>query len=678
MNDIRMGVEVGGTFTDWVIVEGDSVVKTGKVPSTPREPAIGVLNAVREAGIALEKVSFVVHGSTVATNAVLERKGARTAAVVTKGFRDILEIQRQSRSRLFDFWYRHPAPLVTRDMVIEVDERVGPGGVVRRPLSLDGLEGWIRRLMADGGLESVAVCLLHSYANPDHEVQISGFLEEQFSNLFVTTSSEILPRFREYERMSTCVISASVKPIVDRYIGHLENELRQSGFRGPVSVVQANGGTVPATEIRRHAARMILSGPAAGVIGAVAAARSQGLDNILTVDMGGTSTDVCLVTGGQPRITTDYKVGGLPLGLPMIDITTVGAGGGSIAKIDTGGAMMVGPESAGADPGPACYDRGGRHVTVTDANVVLGLLRPESFLGGRMPLSKERALKALDPLSKGLGMGGLQIAEGVVRLANATMAQAMRLVSIERGHDPRDYTVVAFGGAGPLHAAALAEELGARQVFVPYDPGLLSAFGLMRAGTRQDFVRTHFLSLRLADSTTVEKIFASLRERARSEFESYGIRWDDVILDHTFDMRYRGQAYELTIGISDLLNQRLPPQPLLDRFRETHRNRYGHAPTGDDVEIVNFRLTASCPSRLREIEGEAEQSVPEPRCERGHVHLNGVQTPCQFMQRSSLLPGCAFAGPVVVEEPTATTFVPQGWKAQVVGGRNLFLNREGD
>ena len=588
MTDIRMGVEVGGTFTDWVIVEGDRVVKSGKVPSTPREPAIGVLNAVGEAGIALEKVSFVVHGSTVATNAVLERKGARTAAVVTKGFRDILEIQRQSRSRLFDFWYRHPAPLVGRDLVIEIDERVGPGGAVRRPLSLDGLEACVRRLTADGGLESVAICLLHSYANPDHEVRIARFLEERFSNLFVTVSSEVLPRFREYERMSTCVVSASVKPIVDRYIGDLENALRQSGFRGPLSVVQANGGTVPAAEIRRHAARMILSGPAAGVIGAVAAAGSRGLDDILTVDMGGTSTDVCLVTGGKPRVTTNYKVGGLPLGLPMIDITTVGAGGGSIATIDTGGAMKVGPESAGAEPGPACYDRGGRQVTVTDANVVLGLLRPERFLGGRMSLSKERALEALDPLSKGLGMDRLRIAEGVVRLANATMAQAMRLVSIERGHDPRDYAVVAYGGAGPLHAAALAEELGARQVFVPHDPGLLSAFGLILAGTRQDFVQTHFLRLRLADSSTVEGIFAGLRDRARSEFESYGIRWDDVILDYTFDMRYQGQAYELAVGVNEMLDQRLPFQHLLTRFRETHRNRYGHAPTGDNVEVGQF------------------------------------------------------------------------------------------
>ena len=670
MTDITIGVEVGGTFTDWVVVEGDRVVKTGKVPSTPREPAIGVLNAVGEAGIALERVSFAVHGSTVATNAVLERKGARTAAVVTKGFRDILEIQRQSRSRLFDFWYRHPAPLVARDLVIEIDERVGPGGAVRRPLSLDGLEARIRRLTADGGPESVAVCLLHSYARPDHEVQIGRFLEERFPNLFVTISSEVLPQFREYERMSTCVISASVKPIVDRYIGDLENELRRSGFPGPLAVVQANGGTVPAAEIRRHAARMILSGPAAGVIGALAAAGSRGLDNILTVDMGGTSTDVCLVTEGRPRITTDYKVDGLPLGLPMIDITTVGAGGGSIATIDTGGAMKVGPESAGAEPGPACYDRGGRQVTVTDANVVLGLLRPERFLGGRMSLSKERAIEALDPLSKGLGMDRLQIAEGVIRLANATMAQAMRLVSIERGHDPRDYAVVAYGGAGPLHAAALADELGARQVFVPHDPGLLSAFGLILAGTRQDFVQTRFLSLRLADPSTVEGIFASLRDRARSEFESYGINWDDVILDYSFDMRFQGQAYELTIGVNELLDQRLPPQHLLTRFRETHHARYGHAPTSNNVEIVNFRLTASSPSRLREIESEEEQSVPKLPWEGGHVHLNGTHTSCDFVQRSSLSIGYAFAGPVVVEEPTATTFVPRAgtpkWSAEAV------------
>ncbi|UCH26215.1 MAG: hydantoinase/oxoprolinase family protein, partial [Trueperaceae bacterium] len=470
-------VEVGGTFTDWIVVENGRVVATGKVPSTPAAPATGVMRAAAEALDNLDSVTALIHGSTVATNAVLERNGAVTAVLTTQGFRDVLQIQRQSKTRLFDLFYRQPEPLVPRDRIIEVLERIGPRGEVWHQLELAGLGDRIRELILKSGLESVAICLLHSYANAEHERKLAHFLEDRFPDLQLTLSSELIPRFREYERVSTCTIDAYLKPRVARYIADLETSLQRTRFAGKLSIVQANGGIIPATEAREHAAKMILSGPAAGVIGATAAARASGFDNLLTFDMGGTSTDVCLITAGQAEMTNEYKIGGLPLGLPMLDIVTVGAGGGSIATVDSGGALRVGPESAGADPGPACYGKGGHYFTVTDANAILGLLEPTTFYGGRMPLSIEAATSALETISDPLGMTGEQVAEGVIRLANATMAQAMRLVSIERGYDPRDYTIVAYGGAGPLHAAALAKELSIRRVLVPFDPGLMSAYG---------------------------------------------------------------------------------------------------------------------------------------------------------------------------------------------------------
>ncbi len=677
MRELLLGVEVGGTFTDWVLVQGHEVVKTGKVLTTPKDPAKGVLEAVGSAGVALDEVHVVLHGSTLATNAVLERKGAKTAMITTKGFGDILEIQRQARSRLFDLFYRHPQPVVSRDRMVEITERMGPGGEIRCPLSFDGLEDRVREMEAAGNLESVGVCLLHSYANPQHEIRIAEFLEERFPNLFVTRSSEILPSFREYERMSTCAISAYVKPLVDHYIARLEDALGRSGFAGRLSVVQANGGAVPASEMRRHAARMILSGPAAGVIAAIAFARAQGIENILTIDMGGTSTDVCLVTDGEHHLTTEYKVGGLPLALPMIDIVTVGAGGGSIASVDRGGAMKVGPESAGADPGPACYDKGGSDFTVTDSNVVLGLLRPSKFFGGRLTLSPGAALSALKGLVERMGMSLLDIAEGVVRLANATMAQAMRLVSVERGFDPRDYTVVAYGGAGPLHAAALAEELGSSRVLVPFNPGLISAYGLMLADTRQDFLQTQIMSVPLIDREAVAATFRGLRDQAQNEFDRYRIGWEQVELKHSFDMRYKGQAYELVINVDDLLSGGPEPEALIRRFEQIHRHRYGHAPGGNDVEIVNFRLGATCPSALHAIDSGREHRGGGVKVEEGLIFLQGRETRCSFFQRPSLPVDFTIEGPAVVEEPTATTFVPPGWEAHVDSRFNMLLTRGG-
>jgi len=656
MTGLRLGVEVGGTFTDWVLARDDHIEATGKIFSTPAQPERAVLTAVAECGVEPTEIDIVVHGSTVVTNAVLEHKGARTCLLTTKGFRDVLMIQRQAKTRLFDLFYRQPQSLVSRDHIVEVDERMGPDGQVRRPLVDFTFVDEVRRLVGAGDTQSVAICLLHSYANPAHELAVENALTAALPGIAVTRSSDVLPEFREYERTSTCVISAYAKPVVERYLLGLEDGLRARKFRGPLTIVQANGGTVPAHAIRRHAAKMILSGPAAGVVGATTVALEAGFPNVITFDMGGTSTDVCLVTDGRPGITREYKIAGLPLTMPMIDIATVGAGGGSIADVDRGGILKVGPESAGADPGPAAYGRGGTAFTVTDANVLAGRIRPQAFFGGRLPLNTARAEAALDALTDRVGLGRTETLEGVLRLVNVTMAQAVRLVTIERGYDPRDYTIVAYGGSGPLHAAPVAADLGISRVLVPTNPGLVSAYGLLIADTRQDFSMTRVAPVARLTDETVAGVFAELEARAQREFAEYGRPWAEVRCRREMDMRYAGQAYEIAVACD-----RLTVPTITQAFHDAHKMRYGHAVLDEDVEVVGYRLVAVAASPLRKI-----RPAPTP----GRIrtpHVSG------YYMRHELEPGTKIAGACVVEEPTATTFVPDGWTALVDPIGNLIL-----
>jgi N-methylhydantoinase A len=656
VSEVRLGVEVGGTFTDWVLARGDRIDAAGKVLSTPAQPERAVLAAVSECGIDATEIETIVHGSTVVTNAVLEHKGARTCLLTTKGFRDVLMIQRQAKTRLFDLFYRQPEPLVSRDHILEVDERMGPDGQVRRPLADFSFIDEVRQVVRDDGVESVAICLLHGYANPTHELAVEHALTAALPGIAVTRASEVLPEFREYERTSTCVISAYAKPVVQRYLAGLEDGLRARNFGGPLTIVQANGGTVPAHAVRRHAAKMILSGPAAGVIGATTVALEAGFANVITFDMGGTSTDVCLVTNGRPGITREYRIGGLPLTVPMIDIATVGAGGGSIADVDRGGMLKVGPQSAGADPGPAAYGRGGTAFTVTDANVLAGRIRPQAFFGGRLPLDAQRAEAALAALADRVALSRAETLEGVLRLVNVTMAQAVRLVTIERGYDPRDYTIVAYGGSGPLHAAAVAADLGISRVLVPTNPGLVSAYGLLIADTRQDFSMTRVSPAASLTDAGVADVFAELEARAQREFAEYARPWSDVRCRREMDMRYAGQAYEIPVACDGLT-----VAAITQSFHEGHQTRYGHAVPDEVVEVVGYRLIAVAPSPLRKIR-------PAPARDRVRTaRARGYHT------RHELEPGAAIAGACVVEEPTATTFVPDGWIARVDQIGNLIL-----
>ena len=492
---VRVGVEIGGTFTDLVAIDDDGTLSTCKVLSVPPSPAEGALAALDTWGERLDGVEVLVHGSTIATNTVLERTGATTALVVTEGFRDVLEIQRHERTRVYDLYYRKAVPIVPRHLVLEVDERIAADGSVVRPLGDTGrLLGELGRLIEEEHVESVTVVLLNSYRNAMHEEALGRAIRDRFPQVPVSTSVEVLPQFREYERASTTVMSAYLKPVIQRYMDTLRDGLSARAFDGDLHIMQSNGGIFPVAAAQQQAVNVILSGPAAGVVGATRVAAAAGYRNIITLDMGGTSTDVCLVHDGTPRTTVESHIDGLPIVVPMVEIITVGAGGGSIAYVDPGGMLKVGPASAGADPGPSCYGRGGVEPTVTDANVLCGLIRPAKFFGGNLRLRSDLASTALSHLAGALDMEPGALAEGIVRVANSNMMDAIRLASLERGHDPRDYALVAFGGAGGLHACSLAEDLEIGTVLVPRHPGLLSAYGLLVSDFRREFVRTELTS----------------------------------------------------------------------------------------------------------------------------------------------------------------------------------------
>ncbi|MBB2743856.1 UNVERIFIED_ORG: N-methylhydantoinase A [Microbispora rosea subsp. rosea] len=665
---MRLGVECGGTFTDLVLLDDvGRLVATGKVFSTPADPSLAVLEAISR----LETVDLsgtpLLHGSTVATNAVLERKGPKLGLIVTQGFRDVLELQRHDRDVMYDLHYRKPRPLVRRELVREVPERLDANG---KPLvALD--EQVVREAvseLAGLGVTSIAVCFLHSYRNPAHEQRVRELAAEVAPALDVSLSSEVVAEFREYERASSTTIDAFVKPTVDSYLSRLERSLAERGM-GAVSMMQSNGGVVPAAYVRRRPIHVLLSGPAAGVAGAVAVAAAAGIDDIVTMDMGGTSTDVCLVTGGRPQITNESMIDRIPVMLSMVDIATVGAGGGSIVQLDPGGMLQVGPRSAGADPGPACYGRGGTVPTVTDANVTRGLIRPGHFLGGRHALDRPAAVRALDVLAGPLGRMPAQLAEDVFRIANVAMAGAIRLVSTERGHDPRDHTLVAYGGAGPLHAAAVADELGIRTVLVPPHAGLMSAYGLLSSDFQRRFAVTRVADLDELAPGELDEVFAELLADARAEIAAQDMNPDDMLVEHELDLRYRGQGFELTVPVP----MGAGPAEATELFHDAHTLRYGHATRGKPVQVVTYRLTLRLPRRDTAL--PAVQVEGSARREDLPVVIDGREQTCAFLWRAGLPPGFAINGPAVIEEDSATTYVPPGWTAAVDDATNLLLTR---
>lgn len=655
---MRIAIDTGGTFTDCVYVN-NGTIRILKVFSTPQDPGEAILGALREISPGPE--AEIRHGTTVGTNTLLERKGARVAFVTTSGFEDVIAIGRQTRPKLYD-WFASPAPpLAEEKMRFGVVERTLFDGTQLKatdPKELSKLAEVIR----ESGAESVAISLLFSFANPVNEKAVVAALS--VLGLSISASHEILPEFREYERGSTLLVNAYLAPKMSRYLGRLSSALRTVCSEARLHVMQSSGGIVSAHAAAREPVRTILSGPAGGVVGASAVARMAGFTQIITFDMGGTSTDVALVDGTDGtglRITNESQITGIPVAIPSLDIHTVGAGGGSLARFDTGGVLQVGPQSAGADPGPACYGRG-TEPTVTDANLILGRLDPECFLGGKVILDERRARQVFEK-TKG-SIGSIEaFADGIVRVAEATMGKALRMISVERGHDPREFSLVSFGGAGPLHACALARSLRIPRVLIPCFPGALSALGILMSDIVRDYSTTVMLPL---DHPNLDRHFRELEERGQKEMMAEGIHGTAL---RSLDLRYAGQGYELNIESG---------RNLATRFHEVHQQRYGYSDPQRQIEIVNLRVRMVAVTKTIQFHrhapraGSAEKAILKRRT----VHFGGKPSVAPVYDRSRLNPGQSFSGPAVVVEYSATSAIPPGCRVRVDEWQNLIIEVE--
>jgi N-methylhydantoinase A len=667
---MRIGVEVGGTFTDLVAIDGEKI-QVLKVPSTPESPDVGAFNALVASGISLKEITDLAHGSTVATNAVLERKGFLTAFLTTKGFRDILALQRHGRSNIYDLAYQKPVPVVSRKDTFEITERMLANGETETQLDVAQIESELVPVLKNGKYRAVAVCLLNSYVNPKHELALRDLLGKHIPDLNVTLSSDVSREFREYERASTTTLSAYVQPVMDRYVSRFAQKLKEAGFEGRFSVMQSNGGKLPAEAMRANAITALLSGPAAGVIGASRQAGRSGYKNLITLDIGGTSTDVCMIADGHPQLTNEFSLDGLPVRIPLLDINTVGAGGGSIIWIDDGGMLRVGPESAGAMPGPACYARGGTRPTVTDAHVVRGTILPEAFLGGKMKIDAELSRQALEPIAKAFGMSLEEAADSAIQLANANIVRAIQVISTERGYDPRDSVMVPYGGAGPLHAAQVARDLGVKLIAVPPNAGVISAYGLIAS----DFIQFETLTRRfLLDQSAVDhvkQVFNEMRTRALER--ATAMKLGDIIkLSFISEMRFVGQAFEVPVELSPEELSELTYEKLRQQFGEMHQKLFFFGAEEDKpIEFVSFRLGLTAP--LKEIPILTESTDRQVETREIDIFESRAWRKATFMSRSNIKLGDSISGPALLDDPTSTLLVPSGWKAHRDTSDNIIL-----
>jgi len=670
----RVGIDSGGTFCDVALFEEETgAVAVWKVSSTPDDPSRGIAaglgQGLLQVGAQPAEVTYFGHGTTVATNALIQGRTAKTGLITTEGFRDLLEIGRQKRPDLYDLQVDKPPPPVPRDLRLEVAERLRHDGRIERAVSAEELRRAAETLAAEG-VEAAAVCFLYGFLDPVHEKLALEALRAALPDAFICASHEVAPEFREFERLSTTCVNAGLGPVIRQYLANLRARLSEAGIVPAPKLTQSNGGTIGFPMAEAQPVRTVLSGPATGVVGAAEVGRAAGIGNLITFDMGGTSTDVALLQAGQAALSGDQVVHGWPLKVPMLDIHTVGAGGGSIAWIDSGGLMKVGPRSAGANPGPACYGLGNPEPTVTDANVLLGTLHPTHLLAGRMAIDRTRSIAAIDAIAGRLGMQRMAAAQGIIRVVTANMAKAIRVISVQRGHDPRDYALCAFGGAGPLHAARLAAELDMRRILVPRNPGILCAMGLLLADLRRDFAATHLMALDAASLPRIADIFARLSEQAALWFEGEGIARDARAERHSIDMRYAGQNFELAVEADE-------PARLAEKFAAAHTRAYGYALPGEPMQCVTFRLQAIArvpkARLLRHPEAGEDAAGAIVGERRTWLPELGGETTVPVYDRERLLNGNRFAGPAIVEQMDATTLVLPGMTAQVDQLHNLIL-----
>jgi N-methylhydantoinase A len=690
----RLGVDIGGTFTDATLLdEASGAVRNAKVATTPHDPSEGFLEAarrlLRQTGLSPGEVRFVVHATTVATNALIEGKVAATAFVTTEGFRDLLEIARQVRPSLYDLHFEKPRPLVPRHLCYGVPERLGPRGEVLRPLDEDGVRAVAERLRRED-VESVAVCLLHAHVNPAHERRVGAILREALPGAAVSLSSEVAPEFREYLRASTTVINACIRPAVARYLERIEGRLREAGLTGELLVMQSGGGVFTARAARDKPVFLVESGPAAGVMAAAHLGNALRWPDVISFDMGGTTAKAALIQNGTPRVTKDYEVGatarpgsgsgrggGYPIRTPVLDLVEIGAGGGSLAWVDSGGRLRVGPQSAGADPGPASYGKGGRAPTVTDANLVLGRLNPQYFLGGEITLEVEQGRRAVhDRCARPLGLDVEAAALAIVEIANSAMVSALRLVSVQRGYDPRDFVLVAFGGAGPVHANRLAAEIETRGALIPPGPGLFSALGLLVTDLKHDYSAAVMRRADRLDLADLAATLSRLEAEGRAALEREGVAPEDVALQYHADLRYVGQSFELTVPLPGGVPGPEAVAAALAEFHREHERAYGHSAPAEPVEWVHVRLTALgriakprlCPWGGGGDVREAQKTTRDVYFAEGQGWVA-----CPVYDRSLLATGSSLAGPAIVEEPDSTTVLHPGCQAVVDWFGNLLL-----
>jgi len=668
------GVDVGGTFTDLVLFDvGTGEIRVSKVPSTPDDPTEGIGRCLQEGKLDLIRLKRFIHGTTVATNAVVERKGAKTALMTTKGFRDIIEIcndRRYTGGLLNPKWVRMK-PFVPRPLRFEVDERVSYRGEVLTELKDREIVALIERFK-ELKIESVAVCFLHSYTNRSHEERVGELLERNLPNVPYSLSAATVPEYRELERFMTTVLNAYIAPLLKEYLEKLDKNLRRNGYKFGPFYMTSSGGVVTEKTAAAYPVKFILSGPAAAVIAGVFLGKTLDMGNLITYDMGGTSTDVCLVKDLKPLITTNRVFLAYPIKTSQIDINTIGAGGGSIAWVDATGALRVGPQSAGAVPGPMSYGLGGIEPTVTDANLLLGRLGPTTLLGGTMTLNRQVAEKGIKPLAQRVGIPDIyEFAEGILKIAITNMCGAIREISIERGHDPRDFVLVSMGGAGPLHAIPIAEELGIPKIIVPNYPGNFSAFGLVVADLKHDYVKTYLTRLREADLSRIRSFLNEMAEEGCRDLLSEGLTKERISVSYSADMRYLGQAFELNVPVT--LGMEIPH--LETAFHEVYHKAYGYAREGADVELVNLRVVATghVDKPLFSPISKEGRRLTDAIKEKRRVYFRGNFVNCPIYQRELLPLDVSIDGPAIIEEYGSTTTVFPGWKASLDSFGHLIL-----
>ena len=670
-----VGIDIGGTFTDVIALNLETgEVRSAKSLTSYGDETVALMEGLRETGVPCRDIERLVHGTTIGTNAILERRGARTALLVTRGFRDLLAIGRTRRmapNTLFDLTFQRPGSLIPRTLRYDVDERVNASGETIRPLDRAGLAAILEDLRRQD-IEAVAVCYLHAYAAPAHELDTGAAIRAKLPGMPVSLSHEVVPEYREFERLSTTVLNAYISPALRNYLAKLEDVLREQGFRGALFIMASSGGVLSVERARRFPVATVLSGPAGGVVAAVQSAVATGERDLITCDMGGTSTDVSMIRDLAPTVKKDGTIAGMPLKSAQIDISTVGAGGGSIAWLSDEGQLHVGPKSAGSRPGPICYGLGGTETTVTDANLVLGRLTLGRKLGGRIAPSAECVLPALEGLAIRLGVEGPErMADGIIRIAVAKMVASIREISIARGHDPRRCALVAFGGAGPMHATQVADALAIPKVIVPPHAGNLSALGLVSADLRIDLSETVLLPNAAANMRVAADAFARLEEAGRERFSAEGFAGDEAVVERIADMRYVGQAHELAIPIAGEPNA----DGLADAFNASYEKAYGHCNRDEPIEIVNLRLAVIVPvpqPRLRARRPDTDSGTGE----RGVWFGDGF-TPTAVYERRRMAIGDWIPGPAVVEEAGATTVVFPDWRLQRDEHDNLRLERKG-